>query len=147
MSEIIFVPLLTTLSIGAFVLVLIRPDWRKIMHKFKFFKCQLCGRRKGKIERIIRFEFYSDTYYYFHPECVEKVINEPENYGSQAADIALKISEALAEEKRRAEEEKHNQISRIENSLVKKYILYDRFLDRLGIDIREAMKEGVQKNE
>ena len=62
----------------------------------KFRKCRFCNDKKH-LSVVTQCELYNTTYYYYHPECVRRVLANPEQYSSYV-DTAIAITDHINEQ-------------------------------------------------
>lgn len=80
-------------------------------------KCQICQVRdkKENLEHV-EYGIYHDQRRYFHPQCIETVICDPENYTTRTVDMALWCHDLFLGEKKAASQKLEIQNRRINNA-------------------------------
>lgn len=100
---------------------------RKIHQQGKWFKkkCGFCGATTDPLHYIEEAGIYLEAYYYYHTDCLDEVIADPEAHGHRKIDLALHIIYLInlaATEKARKKERLIENIKKLKQN---KDILYE----------------------
>ena len=65
-------------------------------------KCVFCNQRDKGLESIGSYEIYDSQIRYFHRECLQEIVCDPEHFKHAQVDQAIQITEKLEKKKKTA---------------------------------------------
>lgn len=68
-------------------------------------KCCLCNLSHGVLSEVEWYGHYNNRTWNYHPECLSKVLGNPEQYKHLTVDKAIEIAERIIEDRNKTKEQ------------------------------------------